>query len=196
MLFLLLVLIHSWASFKKCLKNLNPLLRKRKLKKHQILCIRRLSSEELMLLYCGAGEDSCTARSNQSILKEINPEYSLGELMLKLKLQYFGHLMWRADSLEKTLILGKTESTRRRVWQRMRWLITSSVDLSLSLSNLQEVVKDREAWRTVVHTVTQSQTWLSNWKTTTRKWNTERHNSYILILTSIYVKYLIFKRYT
>ena len=160
-----------------------------------------LGAEELMLLNCGAGEDSCTARSSQPILKEINPDYSLGELMLKhqlkhqLKLQHFGHLMWRADSLGKTLMLGKTESRRRRGWQRMRWFITNSMDLSLSLSKLQEVVKDREAWRAVVHMITQSQTWLSNWKTTT-KWNTESHNSYIFNLTSIYDRYLIFTRYT
>ena len=120
---------------------------------------RKLSTEELMLLNCGAGNlrvPWSARRSNQSILKEITPEYSLEELILKLKLQYFGHLMRRADSLEKTLMLGEIGGRRRRGRQRMRWLeaITNSMDMSLS--ELRELVTDREACHAVIHGVTKS----------------------------------------
>ena len=127
---------------------------------------RKLCAEELMLLKCGVGEDSrvpwTERRSNQSILKEISPGISLEGMVLKLKLQYFGHLMRRVESLEKTLMLGGIGGRRRRGRQRMRWLNVITDLMDMSLSELWELVMDRDAWHAAIHEVTKSRTRLSD----------------------------------
>ena len=132
-----------------------------------------------MLSSWGAREDSWVPwtprRSNQSILKEINPEYSLERLMLKL--QYFGHWMRRVDSLEKALMLGKIEGRRRREWQKMRCLDSTTDSMGMSLNKLCKIVKDREGWHAAAHGVTKNQTWLSEWTIT---------NSFTLIIFNTY----------
>ena len=134
--------------------------------------IKKVSTEELILSNSGLRRllrvPWTARRSKQSIQKEINPEYSLEGLMLKLKPQYFVHLIWRTDSLEKTLMLGKTEGKRRRGQQRKRWLHSITDSMDMDLSKLREIVEDRWAWCAAVHGVTKSQTRLSDWTTSLR----------------------------
>ena len=144
---------------------------------------RKLSTEELMLSNCGVGEDSWESLGLQG--DPTSPFWRrstlgfLWKVMLKLKLKYFGHHMQRADSFEKTLMLGKIEGRRRMGRQKMRWLDSITDLMEMSWSKLREMVKDRESWHAAVHGVAKSQTWLGNWTTTTRGLEIFRFNSLI-----------------
>ena len=129
--------------------------------------IKKAEHRRIDTFKCGAGEDSWEShgQKRKSVLKETNPEYSLEGPVLKLKLQYFGHLMWRADSPKKTLMLGKIKDRKRTGQQKMRWLGSVTDSKDTSLSGLWETVKDREAWHAAVHGDAKSWTWLSNWTT-------------------------------